>query len=102
MVVCFGADEIDVYRVYDAMEASGWTLNSLQNPPCVHVCVTLPMTTNVAIFLKDLEAAVLQVKKEGVAGRSKGTAGIYGAVGSLPDGPVECVLQTFVDMTLAP
>ena len=102
MVVCFGSDDVDIYRVLDSMEASGWTLNSLQNPPCVHVCVTLPMTTKVAVFLRDLQTAVMHVRREGKAGKSKGTAGIYGAVGALPDGPVECVLQTFIDMTLTP
>lgn len=102
MVVCFGSDEVDIYRVLDSMETCGWTLNSLQNPACVHVCVTLPMTSKVALFLRDLQTAVAHVRKEGQAGKNKGTAGIYGAVGSLPDGPVECVLQTFVDMTLAP
>ena len=79
MVVCFGSDEVDIYRVLDAMKTSGWTLNSLQNPACIHVCVTLPMTSKVALFVSDLQAAVSYVRKEGKAGNSKGTAGIYGA-----------------------
>jgi hypothetical protein len=64
--------------------------------------MTLPMTSKVAIFLRDLHTAVAHVTKEGEQGKTKGTAGIYGAVGALPDGPVECVLNAFTDMTLTP
>lgn len=104
MVVCFAAasTDIDIYRVHDSMSASGWALNELQSPASVHVCVTLSMVSKVAIFLRDLKTAVSQVRSEGTKGQSLGTAGIYGAVGSLPEGPVECVLNAFTDLTLAP
>ena len=31
---------LDIYRVADAMTARGWSLNGLQLPPAVHICVT--------------------------------------------------------------
>lgn len=104
VVVCFTSASpfVDVYRVRDSMAASGWLLNELQNPPCVHVCVTLSMTHQVATFARDLKTAVAHVKAEGRDGQSRGTAGIYGAVAALPDGPVECVLNAFTDLALAP
>jgi glutamate/tyrosine decarboxylase-like PLP-dependent enzyme len=51
MVVCFCVDDerdkdaaqlLDIYSIKDHMsEAFGWNLNDLQNPACVHLCVTL-------------------------------------------------------------
>ena len=120
MIVCFGAatvssekedpggvqgeasNAIDIYRVSDFMTERGWSLNSLQAPASIHVCVTLNMVNKVGVFLEDLGAAVQQVRNEGDAGRSRGSAGIYGAVGSLPDGPVEFLLKAFTDLTLEP
>ena len=32
---------INVYTVADNMAKKGWSLNPLQNPPCVHICCTL-------------------------------------------------------------
>ena len=80
MVVCFASSnpqELDIYRVQDYM--SGWTLNTLQSPACVHVCVTSHMVTRVDAFLQDLTKAVVRALAEGTAGKRKGTAGVYGA-----------------------
>jgi sphinganine-1-phosphate aldolase len=136
MVVSFASDDdesFDIYRVSDAMKDKGWSLNSLQAPASVHVCVTLQMVPKVSLFLDDLRDAVRKARVEGKEGCTKGSAGIYGTgkdgtftqscaesftnvshlssffvttrhflVGKLPDGPVECVLQVFTDMTLTP
>lgn len=43
-VIAFGAREesgISVMEVGDAMAKKGWHLNSLQNPPSVHICCTV-------------------------------------------------------------
>lgn len=79
MVVCFGSDEVDIYRVQDIMSASGWIIKELQGPASLHVCVTMSMVSKVSFFIRDLRTAVAHVRKEGDAGKSKGTAGIYGA-----------------------
>jgi sphinganine-1-phosphate aldolase len=137
VVVCFGSalpDVLDIYRVSDGMTSRGWVLNELQNPPCLHVCVTLRLCDQVGPFLSDLKLSVDDARREGADGRSKGTAGIYGAgtcdevysavqaflpveshpsncppsslpvspVATLPEGPVECVLNAFTDLSLAP
>ncbi|KAL7572499.1 hypothetical protein ACA910_000325 [Epithemia clementina (nom. ined.)] len=102
MVVCFGSSEMDIYRVQDMMSKQGWTLNSMQFPAGIHICVTLNVVPQVSQFLKDLRLAVEQVRKEGSSGRQKGTAGIYGTVGAVPAGAVEPTLKAFTDMTLTP
>ena len=105
MVVCFGAtDGLDIYRIKDRMsQAYGWSLNDLQHPACVHLCVTLQVAPHAAEFVRDLRRSVEfvrgQTKEDGA---KQGTAGIYGTVGSVPTGPVEHLLNIFTDETLAP
>ena len=95
---------IDVYDIGDAMSKKGWHLNSLQEPPGVHVAVTLPMTRAGAVdgLIDDLVAVVKEEKEKlvsqevtgsGAVGgvmvkeqRKKGnSAQLYGVAGSLPD-----------------
>eukprot|EP00522_Entomoneis_paludosa_P015753 CAMPEP_0172451524 /NCGR_PEP_ID=MMETSP1065-20121228/9539_1 /TAXON_ID=265537 /ORGANISM="Amphiprora paludosa, Strain CCMP125" /LENGTH=737 /DNA_ID=CAMNT_0013203487 /DNA_START=471 /DNA_END=2684 /DNA_ORIENTATION=- len=111
MLVCFGAaneaDDDDessfcIYRVQDMMKNRGWALNAMQSPASIHMCVTLNVAPKVSEFLCDLQEAVSQAREEGSSGRKKGTAGIYGTVGSVPAGAVEPTLRAFTDMTLAP
>jgi sphinganine-1-phosphate aldolase len=91
---------IDIYRISDAMKARGWSLNSLQHPPSLHVCVTLALAPRAKDFLKDLEDSVATVRKEGESDSKKGTAGMYGMAGSIPDGPVNDFLSASVDLML--
>jgi len=115
VVVCFGAAELekddqkqqkqaslDIYRVQDMMKERGWALNAMQNPASVHMCVTLNVAPKIGEFLQDLKVAVKQAVQEGTLGRIKGTAGIYGTVGSVPAGAVIPTLRAFTDLTLAP
>jgi sphinganine-1-phosphate aldolase len=97
-VIAFGSDTLDIYRVLDAMSARGWSLNGLQRPPSVHLCVTLRHTEpGVAeSFLGDLRAAVDEVKRTPASGR--GLAPVYGMAGSFPvRGAVAELLRRFVD-----
>ena len=59
-VVAFGSKTIDIYAVLDEMGKRHWSLNGLQSPPAVHLCVTLRHTQpGVAErFVQDLKAAV--------------------------------------------
>jgi sphinganine-1-phosphate aldolase len=87
MVVCLGSDEMDIYRIQDALTLAGWSLSSLQSPACIHLCVTLNVVPNIERLLRDLRKAVEQVRREGDKGSKKGTAGVYGTVGAIPKGP---------------
>lgn len=77
------ADEIDVYHVNDGLKDRGWRMNSLQLPPALHFCVTLPNTEpGVAkAFAADLAAAVEYARAAEGPPRS---GAIYG--GGTPDG----------------
>lgn len=101
MVVCLGSDQVDIYRVLDAMTSRGWSLNSLQNPPSIHVCVTLAISHKAQDLVNDLKEAVAEVKKEDPSNSKKGTAGVYGMSGSIPEGPVNDFLKAFLDIALS-
>jgi sphinganine-1-phosphate aldolase len=107
-VVAFNSKTLDIYDIADAMSAKGWHLNSLQNPPAIHVAVTLPIVKVWEKLVSDLEA-VIEGEKErervrivegkGAKGKSVGdSAALYGVAGSLPNKSVVVELASgFLD-----
>ncbi|KAL9033913.1 MAG: hypothetical protein Q9180_005696 [Flavoplaca navasiana] len=94
-VVAFNSPTLNIYDIADSMSAKGWHLNALQNPPGMHVAVTLPIVKVVDKLLEDL-AVVVEDEKErervrivegkGKKGTARGdSAALYGVAGSLPD-----------------
>jgi sphinganine-1-phosphate aldolase len=83
----------------------GWSLNSLQKPACLHLCLTLRTVGRTAEFLADLKQCVADVV---VAAKSNpdskdsddSTAAMYGTAGSLPSGPLQAILTTYADVVL--
>jgi sphinganine-1-phosphate aldolase len=84
-VIAFGSKNLDIYEVMEHMAEKGWSLNGLQNPSCVHICVTLRHTqTGVAErFLEDLESAVRSAER-GPKGKGSKLA-MYGVAATFPD-----------------
>ncbi|KAK0384302.1 hypothetical protein NLU13_8390 [Sarocladium strictum] len=108
-VVAFTAKSLNVYDIADAMSTKGWHLNSLQNPPAIHVAVTLPVSRAWERFMLDLEDVVeaerekervRQVQGKGAKGKAMGdSAALYGVAGSLPNKSVVVDLATgFLDL----
>ena len=96
-------DDLDIYRVMDAMSARGWALNGLHHPQAVHICVTLRHTTAGVPerFVDDLRASVAEVRntppKEG------GMAPLYGMAATLPEREaVANFLKFYMDMWFKP
>ncbi len=83
--IAFASDAVDIYRVMDFMSSRGWSLNPLQKPPSVHICVTLRHTqAGVASrFIEDLKAAVDHVERS--PQQEGGMAPIYGMAATIPD-----------------
>lgn len=108
-VVAFTARNLNIYDIEDGMGKRGWHLNALQNPPAVHVAVTLPITKVWEKLISDLEAVVENerekerarlVEGKGAKGKALGdTAILYGVAGSLPNKGVVVDLATgFLDI----
>ncbi|KAG9229867.1 pyridoxal phosphate-dependent transferase [Amylocarpus encephaloides] len=107
-VVAFTSNTLDTYDIADAMSAKGWHLNSLQNPPAIHVAVTLPIVKVWEKLVADLEAVVEGEKEKervrivegkGAKGKAVGdSAALYGVAGSLPNKSVVVELASgFLD-----
>ena len=97
------ADELEIYRVMDAMTARGWSLNGLHRPPAVHICTTLRHAQpGVAErFVEDLRAALAAVQEQ--EGTGSGMAPVYGAAATLPDRRVVGdMLAAFMDLWYRP
>jgi glutamate/tyrosine decarboxylase-like PLP-dependent enzyme len=98
-VIAFQSQEMDVYRIMDAMTERGWNLNGLHKPAAVHLCITLRHTLpGVAErFLSDLRASVADVKENADA-LPGGSAPVYGMANTLPDrGIIADLLQKHMD-----
>lgn len=92
---------INCYSIADVMqEKSGWNLATLQNPPSVHLALTLPSAGNAARFVRDLEEATAIVRED-MRGEQKlargGNAGIYGMAASVPAAFIEESVKIYLD-----
>ncbi len=102
-VIAFTSDQVDIYRVMDAMTRRGWSLNGLQRPPAVHIAVTLRHTLPglAKRFLHDLREAVEEVKAQPAT--EEGMAPIYGLANSLPfRSIVDDMLYLYLDVLVPP
>jgi sphinganine-1-phosphate aldolase len=108
-VVAFKAKSLNAYDIADGMSAKGWHLNALQNPPAIHVAVTLPVAKVWERLAKDLEEVVEAerekervrvVQGKGAKGAVVGdAAALYGVAGSLPNKSVVVDLaRGFLDL----
>jgi len=85
-VVAIDSVEFDIYRVSDAMAKKGWSLNALQFPSSIHLCVTyLHSHEGVAKrFVEDVREIVAEILLNPKADAG-GSAAIYGMSQSIPD-----------------
>jgi sphinganine-1-phosphate aldolase len=100
MIVCITSTDNgpNIYKIGDAMTKKGWSLNSLQNPASIHLCVTKCHIGKEKTFLKDLKDSIALASKDQSTG---GNAGIYGMTSALPPGPVGELLKEYNDSVLA-
>jgi glutamate/tyrosine decarboxylase-like PLP-dependent enzyme len=112
MVVAFEVDDsprpVNVYSISDAMAKKGWSLNALQKPASVHICVTKCHTNDGVCdtFLSDLSecvgAAVAAANDPNAPPSKEGNAPVYGMAESLPPGPLNSILCSYMDVVLKP
>ena len=82
-VISFYSDEVDIFHVNDYMISKGWRFNTLQLPPALHFCVTMPQTMVSGVaerLIKDLIASVEYAKS--AAGTDAQSSAMYGMAGS--------------------
>jgi glutamate/tyrosine decarboxylase-like PLP-dependent enzyme len=97
--IAFGARELDVFHVNDFLAARGWRLNGLQNPPGVHLCVTLPQARpGVAErFVADLREGVAYARSP--AQEKPRSGAVYGGGAALDRRVVAQMMLAWLDET---
>ena len=78
-VVAFESSDpqVSIYDIADTMAARGYHLNSIQDPPGLHVAVTLPMTRDGSVDeLIDTLVSVVSEEREKAVQRIKEAAGV--------------------------
>jgi glutamate/tyrosine decarboxylase-like PLP-dependent enzyme len=82
-VIALASEELDIYAISDYMAKKGWVLNGLQNPPAVHIAITIRHARPgfPERFLEDLKEAVDHVKAHPEMEGSMGP--VYGLAGNV-------------------
>ncbi|CAK9010081.1 Sphingosine-1-phosphate lyase 1 (S1PL) (SP-lyase 1) (SPL) (SPL 1) (Sphingosine-1-phosphate aldolase) [Durusdinium trenchii] len=84
------------YALADCLkQQSGWEVATCQNPPSVHLALTLLTSKQADRFIKDVKAAVDLVKESPKLYNS--TAGVYGMAATLPAGFIEEAVGAYMD-----
>lgn len=85
-VVAMGSKVFDIYRLSDALNSKGWSLNTLQFPSGIHICITLMHTKDGIAdnFINDVETIVKELMKNPEK-PLEGKMVIYGVSQTIPD-----------------
>uniref|UniRef100_A0A915PYJ2 sphinganine-1-phosphate aldolase n=1 Tax=Setaria digitata TaxID=48799 RepID=A0A915PYJ2_9BILA len=86
-IVAFTSDVFNIYALVDGMSALGWNLNSVQNPPGAHICVTYNTTfvDTWKTFVNDLRKVAFTLMNDPYKGKHSNMAAIYGLAAAIPD-----------------
>lgn len=82
-IVSFAAIKLDIYAIADRLEARGWTCDRQHRPASLHLTVTANHGPIVDEYLRDLAAAVDEVRKDPSLAKA-GSAPMYGMAGRMP------------------
>ncbi|XP_037296501.1 sphingosine-1-phosphate lyase-like isoform X1 [Manduca sexta] len=98
-VIGFGSKQFDIFKMAEQLHTKGWSLNALQFPSGVHICVTHAHTAaGVAQrFVSDAAAAAAHCRRH--AGEPvHGKMAIYGVAQEIPDRSlVSDITKYFID-----
>ena len=84
-IIAFASSVVNIYTVAETMHKhSGWSLNSLQTPPAVHICITAANCHLADQFIVDLKEAVTITKAMPNQEKSDAAA-LYGMIATVPD-----------------
>jgi len=73
----------EIYAIADRMEARGWTIDRQLAPASIHLTVTANHAAIVDDYLRDLAAAVAEVRQDPSLAKS-GSAPMYGMAAKMP------------------
>ena len=98
--IAFSSTDLNIYKIMDYMGEKKWSLNGLQNPAAVHICLTLRHAQEglPEKFITDLKSAVASTTEN--PGKAVDGAGrLYGMSANIPiKGVVDAFLKRFLDL----
>jgi len=98
-VIGLRSEHFNIFRLSDKMSELGWSINPLQFPSAIHICVTL-MHTQPGVaqsFLTDLKSSVVECLKT-PSDKGEGLSVVYGMAQSLPDRSlVSDIASSYID-----
>ncbi len=98
--IAFSSTDLNIYKIMDYMGEKKWSLNGLQNPAAVHICLTLRHAQEglPEKFITDLKSAVAStIENPGKA--VDGAGRLYGMSANIPiKGVVDAFLKRFLDL----
>ena len=85
-VVAMASKDFNIYKLNEELGKRNWSLNPLQFPPALHICITLLHTRNgMALkFLNDVKECVTLIMKDPNK-KISGAAAVYGTSQAIPD-----------------
>ncbi|VVC95719.1 unnamed protein product [Leptidea sinapis] len=100
-VVAFGSKQFDIFKMAELLHKKGWSLNALQFPSGIHICVTHAHTAAGVKerFVSDVSAVARECLQAG-GGPVEGKMAIYGVAQSISDRSlVSDITKHFIDST---
>jgi hypothetical protein len=98
--IAFSSDQLNIYNVVDYMSHKKWSLNGLQNPPAVHICLTLRHAQPglAERFVADLRQAVAHARRDPQK-EAEGVGRLYGMSANIPiKGVIDAFLKRYMDL----
>lgn len=100
-VIAFGSKQFDIFKMAELLHKKGWSLNALQFPSGIHICVTHTHTQpGVADrFVADVSASAKECLSN-TGGPVQGKMAIYGVAQEISDRSlVSDITKLFIDST---
>ena len=83
-VLALGSKSFNILMLGAEMTKRGWTLNSMQYPPSVHISVTILTARAADDFIRDVREIAAKLLNDPNA-KEEGMAAMYGMAAAIPD-----------------
>jgi len=95
-VVAFNSDIYSLGQIIEMFQKNGWNLNIMQNPLCLHICITpynIDKIDEIVNILKIITTKNIEDKDEGLIS-------IYGMAEKIPDKTIiHEIIEQYLDLT---
>ena len=95
-VVAFNSDIYSLGQIIEMFQKNGWNLNIMQNPLCLHICITpynIDKIDEIVNILKIITSKKVEDKDDGLVS-------IYGMAEKIPDKKIiHEIIEQYLDLT---